>query len=370
MEAAELAKLYTAPGPFVSVYIDTDPAVENAAQHLELRWRGLRSRLEKAGADRATMKAVESAVRRDLATGASTQVIFATSGSVAYSRHLPEPIQREVASVGPLPYITPLLSWAQSRVPHIVVLADRTGADIMAYTDRPEPVHVEEVQGSNDELRKVGAGGWSHMRYQHRAEDSWEHNMNEAAEQAGRVADDIKAELILLNGDVRAVQLLRERLPTHLGDRVEVIEAGGGRAVDGSSDVVASEVIDRVAAAAHARLKAVVAEFQEERGQRDRAADGVAATVEALTRGQVATLLLHDDPDDDRTAWFGPDATQVAMDRQTLVDLGVADPQQARLADVLVRAAVGTAAAVRIVPATGTGSPNEGVGAVLRYSLR
>jgi len=368
VESAELAKLYTAPGPWMSIYLDRDPAVENAAAHLELRWRGLRTKLEKAGADRATLDAVQTAVLRAPETGASTQVIFASAGSVLYNRSLPEPIQRQIGWFGALPYVAPLLSWAQTRVPHLIVLADRTGADIMAYTDSPDPVYVDAVQGSHDELRKVGAGGWSHMRYQHRAEDSWEHNMAEAAEQAGRVADDIKAELILLNGDVRAVQLLREHLPGRLADRVKVIDAGGGRAVDGSDDVVAGEVIKRVAHAALARLTAVVDRFQEERGQRDRAADGPKATVEALGRAQVGTLLLYDDPSDERTAWFGPEATHIALDASTLKDLGV-EPQQARLTDVLIRAAIGTGASVRIVPDTGPGSPTEGVGALLRYQL-
>jgi len=112
----------------------------------------------------------------------------------------------------------------------------------------------------------------------------------------------------------------------------------------------------------------VVDRFQEERGQRDRAADGPKATVEALGRAQVGTLLLYDDPSDERTAWFGPDATHIALDASTLKDLGV-EPQQARLTDVLIRAAIGTGASVRIVPDTGPGSPTEGVGALLRYQL-
>jgi hypothetical protein len=59
----------------------------------------------------------------------------------------------------------------------------------------------------------------------------------------------------------------------------------------------------------------------------------------------------------------------VATERQTLVDLGVEEPQQGRLSDVLVRAAVGTGADVRIVLGTGAAAPTDGVGAVLRFAL-
>jgi hypothetical protein len=45
--------------------------------------------------------------------------------------------------------------------------------------------------------------------------------------------------------------------------------------------------------------------------------------------------------------------------------MGVDDPQEGRLVDVLIRAAFGTGAGVRIVPAGGPGK--DGVGAILRF---
>jgi hypothetical protein len=79
-------------------------------------------------------------------------------------------------------------------------------------------------------------------------------------------------------------------------------------------------------------------------------------------------LLLHDDPSDERTLWFGPDATLLALRREDLTGLGVTEPESGRLADVLVRAAAGTGADVVVVPAGGTAIPNDGVGAILRYA--
>src|SRR5439155_594819 len=38
--------------------------------------------------------------------------------------------------------------------------------------------------------------------------------------------------------------------------------------------------------------------------EREREAEGVGATIEALERGAVATLLVHDDPADARMGWF------------------------------------------------------------------
>ncbi len=366
MDVTEIAKLYTSHGPYVSLYLNTPIAVENAAQRLDTAWRSTRKELLDAGVDELTVDAIEPAVFDDRTEG-NALVAFASHGSLLYSRRLPEELGREAAIVGALPYVTPLVSWRQTRVPYVVVLADRTGAEILAYVDDTEPVVSEEVQGSHDVIRKVQPGGWSQLRYQHRAEDSWEHNAREIADEVDRVARSVGAAAILVGGDVRAVHLLQDALPEQSKSLVQVLESGGGRATDGGTPFTAAEVVDRVGTVALQRIQAVLDEFTEERGQRDRATDGVAATVEALRKAQVATLLVHDDPDDDRTLFFGDDASLVALTRAELD--GVADHvEEGRLADVLVRAAVGTGAGVLVVPPSGTGVPNEGVGAVLRYA--
>jgi peptide subunit release factor 1 (eRF1) len=367
MDVTEIAKLYTAHGPYVSLYLNAPTAVENAAQRLDTAWKSTRNELAENGADEVTLDALETAVLDNRLDGNSV-VAFASHGSVLYSRRLPEELAREAAIVAPLPYVTPLLSWRQSRVPHVVVLADRTGAEILAYVDGSEPVVSEEVTGSHDVIRRVQPGGWSQLRYQHRAEDSWEGNAREIADEVDRVVRSIDANVVLVGGDVHAVRLLQEHLPETPGRIVQVLEQGGGRAADGGTPFTAAEVLDRIGEVALDRLRAVLDEFQEERGQNDRAADGVAATVEALRKAQVATLLVHDDPDDTRMLWFGPDPTLLAVRRDELTGLGVEHTEKGRLADVLVRAAVGTGAEVVVVPEGGTAIPNDGTGAILRYA--
>lgn len=366
MDVTEIAKLYTAHGPYVSLYLNTPVAVENAAQRLDLAWRSTRQDLAANGVDDLTLDALEQAVL-DNRTEGNSVVAFASHGSVLWSRRLPEELGREMALVGGLPYVTPLISWAETRVPHVVVLADRTGAEILAYVDGTEPVVSEEVEGSHDVIRRVQPGGWSQRRYQQRAIDSWEGNAAEICEEIERVVRSVDAKVVLVGGDVHAVRLIQEHLPVTVQPLVQVLEAGGGRSNDGGTPFTAAEIVEKVSLVALDRLQLVLDEFQEERGQGDRAADGVRDTVEALRKAQVATLLIHDDPDDDRMLWFSDDASLIAVDRYELD--GLTDHvEQGRLADVLVRAAVGTGADVVIVPPGGTAIPNEGCGAILRYT--
>jgi hypothetical protein len=90
--------------------------------------------------------------------------------------------------------------------------------------------------------------------------------------------------------------------------------------------------------------------------------------VAALQRAQVETLLVHDDPTDDRSLWFGPDGVHLSMAAGSLSELGVTSPQEGRLADVLIRAALATSSDVRIVPTTSENGPTEDVGAILRWA--
>jgi len=72
--------------------------------------------------------------------------------------------------------------------------------------------------------------------------------------------------------------------------------------------------------------------------------------------------------------FVGPDPVHVALSAQELLDLGVEQPWEAPLDEVLVRAAMGTGADVRFIgggPAAPGGngqSPAHGVGALLRYA--
>jgi peptide subunit release factor 1 (eRF1) len=163
------------------------------------------------------------------------------------------------------------------------------------------------------------------------------------------------------------VELLKEELPKEALDKLEVVS--GGRSPDGSIDEGVAGVDRLVEVAVAHDTDAVLAKFREEVGQGDRASDGPARTLEALAMAQVETLLIHDDPADDRQGWFGPEPTHVGLTEDTVQAMGVDEHQRARLVDVAVRAALGTGAGVRVIPGqTGADGPSDGVGAILRWS--
>lgn len=362
----ELASLFDEPGPFVSVYLHTPSAVENAAQRSELTWKNVRRELAGAGATEQTLAAIDPLIADARLQGDTLAVIANADGVLFEDHHVLESPTRELWRIANLPSVGPLIEWRQMGAPHLIVLTDRTGADIIAVDRFIEEANeaVQDQNPSDPDLHKSKPGGWSQRRYQQRAEDLWDRNARQVADRVVELFDEIGARLIVAAGDVRAMEMLREHLPGRVLEFLEEVE--GSRAVDGGKDDVAVEAARMVATAVAEDTVALLQKFKEEKGQGDRAAEGMARVLEALAAAQVDTLLLADDPDDNRTAYYGDQPNTVALDAVTVKDMGADNPQEDRLADVLIRAAWGTGAAVRIVPSSAL-RHGDGVAAILRF---
>lgn len=360
-QIADLARLYDVPGPFVSVYLDTTSGIDHAQSRLDLRWKSLRRGLAQAGADEPTLAAVDAEVDEGHTPG-DTRVVIAAGGAALLVFNYPEPPSRDIACWSMLPRLGPLIATRQATKSHVVVLADRTGADILALPDSLAGFSLT-VDGLNENVTRSAPEGRSQTRIQRRAENRWEESSALVAATLVGVVDDVRPELVVAAGDARAVQFLRAALPRRVLDRLRVVDGSRSSAGDGA---VGARVADLVHAAATAETAAALGRFQAVRG-RGSGADGARATFGALARGQVDTLLLHDHPDDRRRAWFGPEPDQLATTRRSLRAVGVAAPCKGRLTDVALRAALGTGATVRMYSAANPDGPRGGMGAILRY---
>ncbi|MBV8983909.1 MAG: hypothetical protein JO248_05655 [Acidimicrobiia bacterium] len=363
ISAPDLIDVVLGNGPFLTVYLATEAAIENAAQRSELRWKDLRRDLANQGVDDAILEAVDPLVP-DAHLKGECLVVIANASGLLHVSHEPEPPTRDVGRWGAPPMIGPLLEWRQSQVPHVVALVDRKGGDLFVFHPGGGDHHME-AGGADDPIHKAKPGGWSQSRYQRRAENVWEANASDVADALVELVDKEQPRLIAVGGDVRAVELVKQALPARVLDLVGDIS--GNRTPDGSVDAVAEEVTRLVATAVAADTKDLLAKFREERGQADRAVEGAEDTLAALTRAQVEVLLVHADPDDDRTVWFGPEAIPVSGRSTDLTDLGVAQAEAnaGALVDVAIRAALGTGAGIRMIP--GAGGPTDGIGAILRW---
>lgn len=372
VNAADLAPLFEDGRPSATVYLTTEAGIANAAQRSEQRWRVVRGELAGAGCPAPALAAIDSLVAGAHLEGECLAVVANEDGLV-YVAHEPEVPRRDIGRWDTLPSIVPLLEWRQHAVAHVVVLADRTGADLVAVGPDLDGLH-EHAGGATGPVAKSKPGGWSQRRYQERAQGTWERNAADVAEELARLVQRVEARLVVAAGDVRAVALLQEALPPEVAERLHLVDGGSA---GGSSDDI-SDAATRLVADAAARETVTALEAWRAGLGRPlhgpagtpvggiRAVDGPPDTLAALRAAQVATLLVHDDPEDSRRAWWGPEPAHAALSAGELAGLGVDRPVPARLVDVAVRAGLLSGAGVRVVP--GAGGPSGGLGAILRWS--
>jgi hypothetical protein len=364
-DVPDVAAAFDARGPFLTVLLTTEAAIPNASQRAQLRWRDLREQAAAAGADDDTLAEIDPLVPDAHHEGDALAVIASPTG-VHVVEHGGEAPPRDHARWSPLPSPGIVLAWRQAGLPYLVVNADRTGADLVVIRPGPRPAeeHLERAGGAPGPVHKFGGGGWSQRRFAHRVENTWKQNANDAAEHVTRFVDEHGIPLVVVTGEVRALELLDEALP----ERVEQITrpVDDARQGDGTLDERSPGIRRLLATVAAEQTVALLRKFEEEVGQADRAANGPVDTIAALARAQVDVLLVHDDPDDDRVAWCGPKPLDVATSLDDLRALGVDGVHEGRLVDVALRAAFGSGAGIRIVPHAGALA--GGIGALLRWS--
>src|SRR4051812_45879283 len=95
-DTSDLAELVRAPGPFVTLVMTIDAAIDNASRRNQLRWRGLRDQLEADGAPAGALSAIEALIP-EAHHGGQTLYVVADDSGTRYQAHWPALPFRELA---------------------------------------------------------------------------------------------------------------------------------------------------------------------------------------------------------------------------------------------------------------------------------
>ncbi|MEV4754908.1 Vms1/Ankzf1 family peptidyl-tRNA hydrolase [Micromonospora sp. NPDC049559] len=363
MQLSFLRPIYARPGPWASIYLDASRDTETSRPEVGLRWRALQETLIEQGADRETIGALDAAVRgHDPLAGDYGMAAFATAGQVVLTEYLSAPPMKDLAAYGPVPHAMPLVAQRREEVPWVRVVADRTGADVDAVDVGGVSRHALVRGGNQYPIRRVKAGSWSQPHYQKAAMMAWKHNAGDAAAATAELAEAVGAEVVIVAGDVRAANMLAARLPERWQDRVVQTDAGA-RTAGAKPDALDDVTVQAIAEVAAEHAGVTLDKF----GMQQNVGAGLDASVAALQRGQVDTMLLVDDPSSTEQLWIGPDPTDIATTAEELTALAVADPIRVRADAALVRALVGTDAGITVLTPEEAPELADGVGVVLRY---
>src|SRR5947209_5767643 len=181
MDVSFLRPVLEAPGPYATVCADVTHTTENADTELDLKVRAVAEQLEQQGAPAPVIEAVRGRLLEgndggQAGTLKGRAVVVASDGSVVLDQPLVDVPRQPLAEWAPQPDLLPVLGQLPGRVPHIVALVDRTGADITVSAVPGQAIEEREVAGDTFQIRKFQGGGWAHHRYQHNAENQWGHN--------------------------------------------------------------------------------------------------------------------------------------------------------------------------------------------------
>ncbi len=368
MDVSFLQPVLTAPGPYATVCADVTHRTENADAELDLRVRGIAEQLTEQGAPEAVVEAVRARLLEgneggEAGTLRGRALVVAADGSVVLDSALVDAPTREVADWSPQPELLPLLRQLPGRVPHIVVLVDRVGADITYVGAEGQVEAAETVEGDDFQIQKVQVGGWAHHRYQHNAENKWVHNSDAVAEVIASMARRLQPRFVLVAGDVRARQILTDRASDAWKDLVVTMDEGG-RAAGADREPVERREAELVAEH-EARAIADVVEKVQAAAAHGLSVTGTEAVVEALRKSQVETLVLADEPVDEKLL-VGEEPLVLGVNQHDMDALGthgtVVPHDRA-----LVAAAVAGGADLVVVPRSAM-PDGAAVAAVLRYT--
>jgi hypothetical protein len=377
-----LRELYQRPGPWASVYLDATHNTADGDQAVGLRWRGLREQLAAQGADEETLAAMDLAVNTGQAidtvpsvgppagSGRVGLAVFAAHGRVALAQPLPRPPVRESAAWSRRPQTGPLVAGAAEQVRWVRAVVDRSGGTLTAADaghlriDRDVPT-VEDYP-----KHKSGQGGWSQLNFERSTMTVWDRNVHSVVDAVTDAADRMGADVVIVAGDVRARQMLIDRLPKRMAGRVVESEVGN-RAPGGDPSTLDDVTAEAVARVARDRRMELLDRYRMDLS-RGRAREGVAPVSEAAWHASMDVLLLSDDSqfagsEPPLQVWIDPDDPRaIAPDAAVLRDVGVSGPERENAIAALIAAAAAEDAEVVTV------DPSEqrltdGIGAITRY---
>jgi hypothetical protein len=352
-----IAQLLEDPGPFASVYVDVSRDMEDGNRVVDLAARGASHSLLEQGAPSSVCDRIRDLLTESLHVEAPvSRAIVVTERGALLDEVSRARTAHATATWASLPDLGAWIADEDTRVPFMLALVDHEGGQVSVHRSSLRSADVTESVGSPDvHENKVRGGGWSHLRYQHVAENVWMRNAEEVAVEIERQARR-GVELIMLAGDPRS----RSQVVEALGDvRAELVQLeSGGRAADGGDAALFHEVDDVLARHVTASKLSDVHALRDRLGKGESVAIGIADVVDALIRGQVDRLLI----DVDRSQEFGVEPrNHPGLSFGTVKDL----PESIRADLVLIAAAALTAAEVSVARArTMGGAP---VAALLRW---
>lgn len=345
------AELFRLPGPWCTAYVDAGTGTVDTLEAADVRPGNVRAELERLGASKADLDAVEEALQPETGVPAPvSRYVLVHQGRAVLNEVLPgERAVPEQISLDPIPDLLPLVKHRPEEFPYVVAEVSREHGEIrLHYAGAGTPASTQEVQGTTEHVSKFQGGGWAHLRFQHHTEDVWRRNADQVAEEIDRVVSSSGARLVVLAGDIHARRLVQEQLSKASQAILSVVDAHTHTAgADGS--LLEDQVNQRVAQQWATEQQEIMERLAMQEGQPNpESATGVGSVVHALQQAQVEVLIMNDSALTERTLLALDAEPWIATAEEESLGAGIVGKVPATAA--LLRAAALTDARILLVP--------------------
>ncbi|WP_261623763.1 baeRF2 domain-containing protein [Nesterenkonia marinintestina] len=283
-------------GPFATVYLESGSPAEDAEHRIRLRWDDLRGQLAEAGAEEATLEALDGAIMVDDITEVLTdgRVLVAGGDRVLLEKPWDAALGAgDAAHWSSQPELGAYVRERASSVDMLVAITDQEGAVLRRVVATQEQTLNQigrEVEGSSDApVQKPTEGAFS--KIQNRSDEAVKRNAKDIAESLDRIARRRGPDVFVLAGEVQGRSALRDELSPDLQE-ILVETDRGGTEDDGAEQSlneelrrIAGEHAEEVIGDTHGRF--------EQAKAHDQGVEGSDAVAKAAQMGAVDTLVLQ-----------------------------------------------------------------------------
>lgn len=302
VDLTTLRPLYETEGPFATVYLEGRSPGDDASQQVRLRWQGLRGQLHEAGADAATLGAVERRVLDSTPGEMQTdgRVLVAAGGSVLLEEHWDAALGTgDRAHWGDDPEVGAWVREQDRAVRMLVAIVDQTSAvvrhEVVAEEHALQDGGEERVTGSSiEDVHQPREGALAHRTFQRRAEEAVQQNARDIAAHLESAARSFAPDVLVLAGETQGRAAVSDALSEKLRSLCTQVERGGTDD-DRAEEVLADELRDLAARATERRMSESADRLAQARAH-ELAVTGHDRVAVAARMGAVETLLLSPVP--------------------------------------------------------------------------
>jgi hypothetical protein len=285
-------------GLIATATVEVPESVSERQYAWDVAWADAVRQAGELGADHRTAQALAAGAGQVRAGG--SKVVVAAHGEVLLARWLPAGAAAGSVRAGPLPHLLEVAVAAARRPAHVVILADRDSAAVIAHDAGDQhPPRRFPVGARPGAQRDPHPGRPPALHHGERhltgpePESGGEQNAEFIAARTADVAGSVGAHIVLGAGDRHILAAVSKHLPESLGPITTIASGPSVPMDDGELGAEIGAALDEITAAAIAEVGDLVAAGAA--GPEPAAVLGVAAVAEQLTEQQVAVLLVGPD---------------------------------------------------------------------------